>query len=61
MVNAMPSQPISDDVLKEKYAKHGETTAEDIFRRVAQALASVEAQPEQWEPRFLEALVHEFR
>ena len=60
MVNAMPSQPISDDVLREKYAKHGETTAEDIFRRVARALASVEAQPDLWEPRFLEALERGF-
>ena len=59
-VNPMPTQPIADDVLREKYAKHGETTAEDIFRRVARALASVEAEPELWEPRFLEALEHGF-
>jgi len=52
----MPTQPISDDVLREKYAKQGETTAEDVFRRVARALASVEAAPDTWEPRFLAAL-----
>ncbi len=52
----MPSQPISDDVLREKYAKQGETTAEEIFQRVARALASVERKPEAWEHRFLDAL-----
>ena len=36
------TQPISLDVLKEKYLKAGETSAEDLFRRVARALASVE-------------------
>ena len=36
------TQPISLDVLTEKYLKAGETGAEDLFRRVAQALASVE-------------------
>jgi hypothetical protein len=39
------TQPISLDVLKEKYLKAGETSAEDLFRRVARALASVEAEP----------------
>ena len=36
------TQPISADVLREKYLKTGETGAEDVFRRVARALASVE-------------------
>jgi ribonucleoside-diphosphate reductase alpha chain len=36
------TQPISQDVLREKYLKAGETGAEDVFRRVAHALASVE-------------------
>lgn len=49
-------QPISEDVLREKYAKQGETTADEIFHRVARALASVERQPAIWEPRFLGAL-----
>jgi ribonucleoside-diphosphate reductase alpha chain len=53
---AMTAQPISNDVLKEKYAKGGEASADDIFRRVARALASVEPDPDAWEPRFLEAL-----
>ncbi len=37
------AQPISLDVLKEKYLKPGENGADDIYRRVARALASVEA------------------
>ena len=40
------TQPISLDVLKEKYLKAGETSAEDLFRRVARALASVETEAE---------------
>jgi len=36
------TQPISQDVLREKYLKAGETGAEDVYRRVAHALASVE-------------------
>ena len=40
------TQPISFDVLKEKYLKAGETGAEDVYRRVARALASVEVESE---------------
>ncbi|MBD9394727.1 adenosylcobalamin-dependent ribonucleoside-diphosphate reductase [Acidovorax sp. ACV01] len=36
-------QPISLDVLREKYLKPGETTADELYQRVARALASVEA------------------
>ncbi len=52
---ALPVQPISLDVLREKYLKSGETTAQDLFRRVARALASVEAEGERelWEARFV--------
>ena len=35
-------QPISLDVLREKYLKPGETTADELYQRVALALASVE-------------------
>jgi ribonucleoside-diphosphate reductase alpha chain len=55
---ALNSQPISNDVLQEKYLKPGETTAQDIYRRVAKALASVEevAQQSHYESMFLENL-----
>jgi len=51
-------QPISLDVLREKYLKPGETSAEDLYRRVARALASVEAPDlrDKYETLFLENL-----
>ena len=51
-------QPISLDVLREKYLKTGETSAEDLYRRVARALASVEAPDlrETYDTLFLENL-----
>ena len=51
-------QPISHDVLKEKYLKAGETGYADVFKRVARALASVEkeADRERYEAVFLENL-----
>ena len=52
---ALPPQPISVDVLREKYLKQEEQTEDELLRRVARAIASVEA-PEQrasWEQRFL--------
>ena len=54
----MPAQPICQDVLIEKYCKAGETTAEQIYQRVARALAGVE-KPElraEWEAKFLQNL-----
>ena len=39
-------QAISLDVLAEKYLKSGETTVDDVYRRVARALASVEVEAE---------------
>ncbi len=38
----MPVQPICVDVLNEKYLKNGETRVEQLYDRVARALASVE-------------------
>ena len=38
----LPPQPISTDVLREKYLKDGESTVEQLYDRVARALASVE-------------------
>jgi len=53
-----PSQPISDEVLLEKYSKGGEKTIADVNQRVARALARVESPDKQaeWEAIFLEAL-----
>ncbi|MEO5659451.1 MAG: LAGLIDADG family homing endonuclease, partial [Polaromonas sp.] len=52
------TQPISHDVLKEKYLKPGESGLEDVYRRVARALASVEPKAERakHEALFLENL-----
>jgi ribonucleoside-diphosphate reductase alpha chain len=53
-------QEVSKEVLLEKYAKGEERTAQDIFRRVARALASVERDPAVWEQRFYDALAAGF-
>ena len=61
-VQSLPPQEISGEVLLEKYAKGGETSATDVRRRVARALAEVES-PERrahWEQRFLETLERGF-
>jgi ribonucleoside-diphosphate reductase alpha chain len=51
----LPAQAISQDVLTEKYLKPGEHGVDDVLRRVARALASVEAESDRsaWEARFL--------
>ncbi|MFV0680670.1 adenosylcobalamin-dependent ribonucleoside-diphosphate reductase [Ottowia sp.] len=54
----LPEQPICRDVLAEKYFKAGETSREQLYGRVARALASVE-KPElrvEWEQKFLDNL-----
>nr|WP_084545114.1 adenosylcobalamin-dependent ribonucleoside-diphosphate reductase [Derxia gummosa] len=56
----LPAQEVSRDVLIEKYAKNGETSIQDVRRRVARALAAVEADPPAWEERFYQALVDGF-
>lgn len=41
-IKTLEPQPISTDVLIEKYAKNNETTQEEIYRRVARGIASAE-------------------
>ena len=58
----LDEQPISIDVLLEKYAKGDEQTVDEVRRRVARGLAQVE-KPElrhTWEHRFYEAMVDGF-
>ncbi|MFC5520074.1 LAGLIDADG family homing endonuclease [Polaromonas jejuensis] len=52
------TQPISQDVLKEKYLKPGENGLDELYQRVARALASVEPEAERarHEALFLENL-----
>jgi len=54
----LPAQPIGLDVLREKYLKPGESSEVDLLRRVAKALASVEAEPlrAEWEQKFFDNL-----
>ncbi|MEO7104935.1 MAG: adenosylcobalamin-dependent ribonucleoside-diphosphate reductase [Rhodoferax sp.] len=56
--NSIVIQPISHDVLAEKYLKPGESGIEDLFARVARALASVEKEEirAKYEAIFLENL-----
>src|SRR5258706_1876147 len=53
----LPAQAISREVLLEKCAKGGETTAAEVRGRVARALAAAEPEGKraQWEARFVEA------
>src|SRR3954452_10541110 len=57
---ALPPQPVSIDVLLEKYAKGDERDVDDVRRRVARALAQVERDPARWEPVFYETLRNGF-
>jgi ribonucleoside-diphosphate reductase alpha chain len=52
---ALPPQSISEDVLREKYAKGDEKTIGDVRRRIARALSQVEPpdQRARWEQAFV--------
>ena len=55
---ALPAQPISEEVLLEKYAKGDERSIDDVRQRVARALAEAE-RPDvraDWQARFAQAL-----
>ena len=54
----LPEQEICREALIEKYAKGEESTAEQVRRRVARALAQVEVEADRakWEKRFAKAL-----
>ncbi len=54
----LAAQPISEEVLLEKYGKGGEKSILDVNQRVARALAAAEPpeQQKQWEAKFLQAL-----
>ncbi|NMG28383.1 adenosylcobalamin-dependent ribonucleoside-diphosphate reductase [Aromatoleum evansii] len=54
------SQPISIEVLIEKYAKGNERTTDDVRRRVAVALAANEPSPQHWAEVFMEAMQNGF-
>jgi len=61
-VSSLPAQPISEEVLREKYAKGEEASIQDVHRRVAHALAQAEPAEHRrhWEGRFLQALQQGF-
>ena len=54
-ISLCPVQPISQDVLAEKYLKPGETDIEQLYQRVAKALAGAEKSElqQEWEQKFL--------
>ena len=49
-------QPLSRELLMQKYAHGGEATPDEVLDRVARGLAKNEHVPSEWEPRFREAL-----
>ncbi|MDE2047282.1 MAG: adenosylcobalamin-dependent ribonucleoside-diphosphate reductase [Betaproteobacteria bacterium] len=60
--DALAAQPISEDVLLEKYAKADERTVGDVRARIAAALAEAEppAQRAAWRAKFYEAMERGF-
>ena len=62
LIQALASQPISEEVLLEKYAKGSEKTILEVNQRVARALAQAEApeQQKEWEAKFLKTLQNGF-
>lgn len=57
LLETLPAQPISEEVLLEKYAKGDERSLDEVRARIARALAVVEPEDKRahWEARFLEA------
>lgn len=51
-------QPVSLEVLLSKYAHGGEVTPEQVLDRVAAGLAANEKVPQEWIPKFREALMY---
>ena len=47
---------LADKVLRDKYLLPEEKTADDMWRRVAKAIASVEKNPEEWQEKFYQIL-----
>jgi len=56
-MDSTSTQPLGNDVLRDKYAQPGEHCADDVRRRIAHALAQAEptAQRDAWQARFLQA------
>jgi ribonucleoside-diphosphate reductase alpha chain len=56
-MDTLSMQPLGRDVLRDEYAQPGETSADDVRRRIARALAEAEPQDrrDEWQARFLEA------
>lgn len=52
---SLEPQPLSVEVLKEKYARGAEHSVQDVRRRTASALATNEADPSLWAERFFQA------